>query len=461
VALQGDPSPFGTKDIMSSLMLALLIFGLCYVLIMTERIHKTIVAMFGAAVMIGLGVVSQEEAFYSHEFGVDYNVVFLLIGMMVIINIVRETGLFEVLAVWAAQRADAKPFRLLVLLAILTAVLSAMLDNVTTVLLMAPVTLAITKRLELNPVTFLMTEALASNIGGTATLVGDPPNIMIASKAELSYLDFLIVMGPIVIVIMAVFLALLWILFGRTMRVAPHLRENILALSSREAVPDEAFLRRCLILLAVVNVGFCVHSLVHLEPATIALLGASLFMVIGHARRNREDAEELTYLAEVEWKTIFFFIGLFILVGGLVKVGVIRYLADQLVMVTKGNLTGSTMAVLWGSAILSAVVDNIPYVAAMNPLIVDLARSLHPEITDYVALVHQPDIIPLWWALALGACLGGNGTIIGASANVVIVDIARKAGYRITFWQFLKFGVPVMIGSVALSAIYLWLVFLR
>jgi Na+/H+ antiporter NhaD/arsenite permease-like protein len=461
VALQGDPSPFGTKDIMSSLMLALLIFGLCYVLIMTERIHKTIVAMFGAAVMIGLGVVSQEEAFYSHEFGVDYNVVFLLIGMMVIINIVRETGLFEVLAVWAAQRADAKPFRLLVLLAILTAVLSAMLDNVTTVLLMAPVTLAITKRLELNPVTFLMTEALASNIGGTATLVGDPPNIMIASKAELSYLDFLIVMGPIVIVIMAVFLALLWILFGRTMRVAPHLRENILALSSREAVPDEAFLRRCLILLAVVNVGFCVHSLVHLEPATIALLGASLFMVIGHARRNPDDAEELTYLAEVEWKTIFFFIGLFILVGGLVKVGVIRYLADQLVIVTKGNLTGSTMAVLWGSAILSAVVDNIPYVAAMNPLIVDLARSLHPEITDYVALVHQPDIIPLWWALALGACLGGNGTIIGASANVVIVDIARKAGYRITFWQFLKFGVPVMIGSVALSAIYLWLVFLR
>ncbi len=446
---------------MSSLTLALLIFGLCYVLIMTERLHKTIVALFGAALMISLGVVSQEEAFYSHEFGVDYNVVFLLIGMMVIVNIVRETGLFEVLAIWAAQRANAKPFRLLVLLAILTAVLSAMLDNVTTVLLMAPVTLAITKRLELNPVAFLMTEALASNIGGTATLVGDPPNIMIASKAELSYLDFLFVMGPIVIVMMTVFLTVLWLIFGRTMTVAPHLREAVLALSYREAIPDESFLRRCLILLVVVNVGFCLHSLVHLEPATIALLGASLFMVIGHARRKPEDDEELTYLAEVEWKTIFFFIGLFILVGGLVKVGVIRYLADQLVAVTRGNLTGSTMAVLWGSAILSAVVDNIPYVAAMNPLIVDLARSLHPEITDYVALVHQPDIIPLWWALALGACLGGNGTIIGASANVVIVDIARKSGYRITFWQFFKYGFPVMIGSVALSASYLWLVFLR
>lgn len=446
---------------MSSLTLALLIFGVCYALIMTERLHKTIVALFGSALMISLGVVSQEEAFYSHEFGVDYNVVFLLIGMMVIINIVRETGLFEVLAIWAAQRADARPFRLLVLLAILTAVLSAMLDNVTTVLLMAPVTLAITKRLELNPVTFLITEALASNIGGAATLVGDPPNIMIASKAELTYLDFLIVLGPIVVIIMVAFLTALWLIFGRTMTVAPHLREAVLALSSREFVPDEAFLRRCLFLLAVVNVGFCVHSLVHLEPATIALLGASLFMVIGHARRKPEDTEELTYLAEVEWKTIFFFIGLFILVGGLVKVGVIRYLADQLVTVTRGNLTGSTMAVLWGSAILSAAVDNIPYVAAMNPLIVDLARSLHPEMTDYVALVHQPDIIPLWWSLALGACLGGNGTIIGASANVVIVDIARKSGYRITFWQFFKFGVPVMIGSVTLSAIYLWLVFLR
>lgn len=446
---------------MSSLTAALLIFSVCYLLIVTERIHKTIVALSGAALMIVFGVVSQEEAFYSHEFGVDYNVVFLLIGMMVIVNIVRETGLFEILAIWAAQRADAKPFRLLVLLAILTAVLSAMLDNVTTVLLMAPVTLAITKRLELNPIAFLLTEALASNIGGTATLVGDPPNIMIASKAELSYLDFLLVMGPIVIVIMTVFLAVLWLIFGRRMTVAPHLREAVLALSSREAVPDEAFLRRCLFLLAVINVGFCLHSLIHLEPATIALLGASSFMLIGHARRKPEDAEELTYLAEVEWKTIFFFIGLFILVGALVKVGVIRYLADQLVEVTRGNLTGSTMAVLWGSAILSAIVDNIPYVAAMNPLIVDLARSLHPEIADYATLVHQPDIIPLWWALALGACLGGNGTIIGASANVVIVDIARKAGYRITFWQFFKYGLPVMIGSVALSAFYLWLVFLR
>ena len=446
---------------MTSVSLALLIFGVCYLVIITERTHKTIVALFGAAVMIGLGVVSQDEAFYSHEFGVDYNVVFLLIGMMVIINVVRETGLFEVLAIWAAQRADAKPFRLLVLLALLTAGLSALLDNVTTVLLMAPVTLAITKRLELNPTMFLVTEALASNIGGTATLVGDPPNIMIASKAGLGYLDFLVVLAPIVLLIMAVFVAALWVTFGRTMTVAPHLRTAVLALSSREAVSDRQFLHRCLWLLGIVNVGFCMHSLIHLEPATIALLGASMFMLIGHARRKPEDVGELSFLTDVEWKTIFFFIGLFVLVGGLVKVGVIRYVADQLVAVTRGNLTGSTMAVLWGSAILSATVDNIPYVAAMNPLIVDLARSLHPEISDYASLVHQPDIIPLWWALALGACLGGNGTIIGASANVVIIDIARKASYPISFWQFFRFGFPVMLGSVLMSAVYLWFLFLR
>lgn len=443
----------------SDVSLALAIFGLAYLVIVTERIHKTIIALSGAALMIGLGVVTQDEAFYSHEFGVDYNVVFLLIGMMVIVNIVRETGLFEVLAIWAAQRAQAKPFRMVALLAILTAGLSAMLDNVTTVLLMAPVTLAITKRLELNPVSFLIVEAVASNIGGTATLVGDPPNIMIASKAELGYLDFLVVLGPIVIVMMAVFLGSLWLFFGRTMRVAPHLQKAVLELNVRDAVQNRALMYRCVWLLGIVNLAFCLHGPLHLEPATIALLGASAFMLVGHAKR-KEDSEELSYLTDVEWKTIFFFIGLFILVGGLVKVGVIRYLADQLVAVTRGNLAGSTLAVLWGSAFLSAIVDNIPYVAAMNPLIVDLARSLHPEITDYATLVHQPDILPLWWALALGACLGGNGTIIGASANVVIVDIARRAGYQISFWRFFAFGFPVMVGSIIISTLYLWLRFL-
>jgi Na+/H+ antiporter NhaD/arsenite permease-like protein len=446
---------------MSQTALALLIFGLAYLVIITERIHKTVVALSGAALMIALGVVTQEEAFFSHEFGVDYNVVFLLIGMMVIVNIVRETGLFEVLAIWAAQRAEAKPFRMVVLLAVLTAGLSAMLDNVTTVLLMAPVTLAITKRLELNPVSFLIVEAVASNIGGTATLVGDPPNIMIASKAHFSYLDFLIILGPIVAVIMTVFLGALWFFFGRSMQVDPQLGKSILVLRAGDAVQNRRLLHRSVWLLMFINLAFCFHGLLHLEPATIALLGASLFMLLGRGRHKSGDGGDLSYLTDVEWKTIFFFIGLFILVGGLVKVGVIRYVADQLVNATRGNLAGSTLAVLWGSALLSAIIDNIPYVAAMNPLIVDLARSLHPNVSDYAALVHQADVLPLWWALALGACLGGNGTIIGASANVVIVDMARKAGYHISFWQFFKFGFPVMVGSMVLSTIYLWLLFLR
>jgi len=444
----------------SDLSLAVLLFVVSYAFIVTERIHKTIAAMCGAALMIVSGVMTQEEAFYSREFGVDYNVVFLLIGMMIIVNIVRATGLFEVLAIWSAQRAGAQPFRLLALLAVVTAVLSAMLDNVTTVLLMAPVTLSLANRLQVNPVPFLIVEAIASNIGGTATLVGDPPNIMIASKAELGYLQFLIVLGPVVVIIMGVFLACLRLFYGRGMQVAPHLKEALLGLQARDAIRDPRLLRRCVWLLGIVNVAFGLHSMLHVEPATIALLGASMFMLIGRANDKR-DGDELSFLAEVEWKTIFFFIGLFILVGALVKVGVIRMLAAQLLLFTQGHPAASAFTILWGSALLSAIVDNIPYVAAMNPLVVDLARSLHPEIADQTTLVHQPDILPLWWALALGACLGGNGTLIGASANVVIAELARKAGHPISYRQFFLIGFPVMVGSLLLSTLYLWLLFLR
>ena len=444
----------------SDLSIALAIFAVSYGLIITERIHKTIVALGGAALMIVSGVVTQDEAFYSHEFGVDYNVIFLLIGMMIIVNIVRDTGLFEVLAIWSAQRAGADPFRMLALLALVTAVLSAMLDNVTTVLLMAPVTLSIAKRLRLDPVPFLIVEAIASNIGGTATLVGDPPNIMIASKAQLGYLQFLIVLGPVVVGIMAVFLLGLWLLYRGSLQVAPHLKEAVLGLAPRDAVQDPLLLRRCVWLLGLVNLAFGLHGVLHLEPATIALVGASAFMLIGRANR-KHNSDELSYLADVEWKTIFFFIGLFILVGALVKVGVIGMLATQLLSVTQGHPAAAVFSILWGSALLSAVIDNIPYVAAMNPLVVDLARSLHPEISDYTTLVHHPDILPQWWSLALGACLGGNGTLIGASANVVIADLARRAGYPISYRQFLMVGFPVMVGSLLLSTLYVWLLFLR
>jgi Na+/H+ antiporter NhaD/arsenite permease-like protein len=283
---------------------------------------------------------------------------------------------------------------------------------------------------------------------------------MIASKAELGYLQFLIVLGPVVVLIMALFLAGLKLFYGRAMQVAPHLKDAILALEARDAVQDRALLRRSVWLLTVINAAFCLHGVLHLEPATIALAGASVFMLIGHATKTH-DGDELSYLTDVEWKTIFFFIGLFILVGGLVKVGVIGGLAARLAAVTQGHPDATALSILWGSAILSAVIDNIPYVAAMNPLVIDLARSLHPEIADHTTLMHQPDILPLWWALALGACLGGNGTLIGASANVVIAELARKAGHRISYRQFFLIGCPVMVGSLLVSTLYLWLLFLR
>ncbi|MBX3236869.1 MAG: ArsB/NhaD family transporter [Nitrospiraceae bacterium] len=446
---------------MDDVTLALLIFIAAYLAIISERIHKTIVALLGASLMIVSGVLTQEEAFHSPEHGVDYNVVFLLIAMMVIINIVRKTGLFEWLAVWAAKRTQARPFPMMALLCTITAVLSAFLDNVTTVLLMAPVTLELAKRLQVEPVPFLVGEALSSNIGGTATLVGDPPNIMIASKASLGYLDFLVMLGPVTIVIFVLFLLAIWIFSGRGMKVSPELQAQVLALDEGETIRDARLLRTSLWLLGLTTVGFCFHGVLHVEPATIALLSASIFMVAGHGRGSNSGEAELDYLTEVEWKTIFFFIGLFILVGGLVKTGVIGLLAKQLIVLTKGSEVGTAMAVLWGSAIISAIVDNIPYVAAMNPLIIDLARSLHPSISDPVALVHQPDIVPLWWALALGACLGGNGTVIGASANVIIVDLARRAGYHISFGRFMLMGVPVMLGSMVVSTLYLWLLFFR
>jgi Na+/H+ antiporter NhaD/arsenite permease-like protein len=444
---------------------ALLIFGLSYVAIATERIHRTIVALLGAALMLTFGVLTQPEAFHSRDYGVDYNVIFLLVGMMVIVNILRKTGLFEWLAVWATRRAQAKPFRMLVLLSAVTAAVSALLDNVTTVLLMAPVTLEVARRLALDPRPYLISEALASNIGGTATLIGDPPNIMIASKAHLGFADFVMVLGPLAVLAMIGMLALLWLMGGRRLRVTDERRLSALAADPQAMIKDPVLLKRGLWLLGFTIMGFFFHRSFQVEPASIALLSASLFMLVAQSTSARSDsagpAGDLDYLMEVEWKTILFFIGLFILVGGLVKTGVISAMAHQLVTVTAGNVGATTLAVLWGSALLSAVVDNIPYVAAMSPLIVDLARASHPEISDYTTLIHHPDILPVWWALAAGACFGGNGTLVGASANVFVADVALRAGSAISFKQFFWYGFPVMMVTLLLSTVYFWAMFLK
>lgn len=426
------------------------IFILSYIAIVSERIHKTIIAIVGASAMLIFKIVEQREAFFSEELGIDYNVIFLLIGMMIIINIMKDTGVFEWIAIKSAKFAKGEPIRIMVTLSVVTAFLSALLDNVTTVLLIAPVTLLICDALEIEPVPFLITEAIASNIGGTATLIGDPPNIMIASKAKLEFMDFIYNMAPIVIVIMVAYIFTVKWMFKKSLTVKPELQARIMEMKESEAITDPALTRKSLFVLALTVLGFLFHSHLGFEPATIALSGAGLLLLVA-------GKEPHHILEKIEWTTLFFFMGLFIMVGGVVKVGLIKILAEQALNLTQGNMFATSMLVLWFSAFASAIIDNIPYVATMNPLIIDMAKGLWPNVTDPVALVHTPALMPVWWSLALGACLGGNGTLIGASANVVVAGMSEKAGKKITFMQFTKYGMPLMIESVVICTFYIWI----
>ena len=426
------------------------IFLLAYALIVSEKIHKTIIAIFGAALMIVLGIVTQEDAFYSIDLGVDWNVIFLLISMMTIINIMKPTGVFEYIAIRSAKVARGEPFRIMVIFSIVTAVLSAFLDNVTTVLLIAPVTLLICQALELDVVPFLITEVLASNIGGTATLIGDPPNIMIASKAQLDFMAFIYHLTPVVVVMMVVYILTLKLIFGKRLTVQESLRQRVMAMNENEAIKDPVLLKKSLMVLAITMIGFVLHGALHLEPATIALFGAGLLLLVSGIKEPHH------ILAEAEWSTLFFFMGLFMIIGGVVKVGLIKWMSIQVLEITQGNMLATSMVVMWFSAFASAIVDNIPYVATMNPLIIDMAKQLWPNLSG-VELLHHPDLMPVWWSLALGACLGGNGTAIGASANVIVVGIAERSGNPISFKKFMLYGMPFMIQTVIISMIYVWL----
>ncbi len=429
---------------------ATIIFLLSYAVIVSEKVHKTIVAIVGAALMLVLKILEQHEAFHVEELGVDWNVIFLLISMMTIINLMRPTGFFEYIAIKSAKWGRGEPFRIMAIFAVVTAVLSALLDNVTTVLLLAPVTLLIADALEVDPIPYLITEALASNIGGTATLIGDPPNIMIASKAKLNFMDFIFHLTPAIVVIMIVFLFVLKVIFGRRLQVKPELKKRILEMNEREAIKDPVMLRKSLFVLGVVILGFVFHGMLHYEPATVALFGAGLLLLLS----GTHDPHH--YLAEVEWPTIFFFMGLFIIIGGVVKVGLIKWMSMKVLDITHGNMFATSMLVMWFSAFASAFVDNIPYVATMNPLIIDMAKQIWPNLHG-LQLLHHPELMPLWWSLALGACLGGNGTAIGASANVIVVGMSERAGRRITFLRFMLYGMPIMILTVVLSMVYVWL----
>ncbi|MDI6817424.1 MAG: ArsB/NhaD family transporter [Actinomycetota bacterium] len=430
--------------------IATAIFVIAYGLIVSEKIHKTMIAIFGAALVIVFGVLEQREAFHIEEFGVDWNVIFLLISMMVIINLMRPTGVFEYIAIKSAKLGKGEPFKILAIFAVVTAVMSALLDNVTTVLLIAPVTLFIADALDVDPIPYLISNALASNIGGTATLIGDPPNIMIASKAKLEFMDFIYNLSPVVIVTMVAYLIAIKFIWGRSLKTKDELKDRVMQMNENEAIKDPALLKKSLFVLAITIAGFVMHGALHLEPATIALFGAGLLLLLSGTHNPHH------VLSEVEWPTIFFFMGLFIIIGGIVKVGLIEMASNGVLEITKGNMFATSMVVMWFSAFASAFVDNIPYVATMNPLIIDMAQKLWPDLSG-IALLHKPELMPVWWSLALGACLGGNGTAIGASANVIVVGMAEKAGHKISFAKFMLYGMPIMVLTVFISMIYVWL----
>jgi Na+/H+ antiporter NhaD/arsenite permease-like protein len=422
-------------------IIAITVFVVAYVLIASEKIDRTKVALGGAALMLLLHVTDAHGAFFSEETGVDWNVVFLLLGMMVIVSVLRQTGVFEYVAIWAAKRARGRPYRLMVMLVLITAVASALLDNVTTVLLIAPVTFLVCERLALNVVPYLIAEVMASNIGGTATLIGDPPNIIIASRADLSFNDFLVHLAPLVVLLLAVFCLLCRVLFRSAFRYDPDRAAEVMSLEEREAITDRRLLAQGLAVLAIVIAAFVLHPVLHYEPSIVALLGAGL--LVAATKVTTEQA-----LEEVEWPTLVFFAGLFVMVGGLVETGVIGDVSRAAADLTEGRLAFATMLLLWGSAVLSAIVDNIPYVATMSPIVADLVQQ------------QGSDGQVLWWALALGADLGGNATAIGASANVVVLGIAARNGTPISFWTFTKYGLVVTFVSILLATPYLWLRYL-
>lgn len=420
---------------MDAATIALLVFIITYVLIVTEKIHIAVSAMIGAAALIFAGVLTQEKAISY----IDWNTLGLLVGMMIVVGIMRETGVFEYLALKSVQLAKGEPIIILIALATVTAVVSAFLDNVTTVLLIAPVTITITKKLGLKPTPFLIAQILASNIGGTATLIGDPPNIMIGSQTGLGFMDFLTNLGPVVLIVLVATLLVFYFLYRKKLQIPDEVKRAISAVNPRDEIKDYLLLKKSLFVLVLIVVAFVLHQSLHLESATIALSGATLLMLLAG-----EKTEEV--FLTVEWPTLFFFLGLFIVVGGLVETGIINALAQWSLNMTAGDMRFTGVFILWSSAIASAFINNVPFIATMIPLVQQMGT---------LGGISPAELEPIWWALALGACLGGNGTIIGASANVIVAGMADKSGNPIRFLEYMKLAFPLMLMSIAISTVYI------
>ena len=416
-------------------IIAIVIFVVVMALIISEKVHRTTAALAGAVALILSGVVSFDTG-VEH---IDFGTLGVLVGMMIFVAVVKNSGIFEYLAIRAAKLAKGSPWIIMVLFVLITAVLSAFLDNVTTVLLIGPVTYTVCKMLEVNPVPFFITEIIASNVGGTATLIGDPPNIMIGSATGLTFFDFLANDGPAVLVILIVSLGLFYVMYGRNLGASQEKRDHVMAMHAHEAIQDQSLFKKSVVMIVLVALAFVVHGALDIEPSVVALSAAAIMLIIGHA-----DVEHT--LMDVEWATIGFFAGLFVVVGGLAETGIIEMMAYALIDATGGNMMVTIIVLVWASAIISSFLDNIPLVATLIPIITTMQST-------------GMDVMPLWWAVSLGACIGGIGTLIGASANVVLASISGKYGHPITFMEYTKVGFPLMILFTAISCVYLVLRF--
>ncbi len=426
-------------------IVATAIVVVCYLILFSEKLNRAVVALLSATIMIFSGILTQHTALQ----GIDFNTLALLTGMMIIVNIAEKSGMFQYVAFWGAKRVKANPRGLLAVLAFVTAFFSAFLDNVTTVLLIVPVTFQITKKLNVNPYPYLILEIFASNIGGTATLIGDPPNILIGSALNLSFTDFLKELTPIVLVTMVVIILIFDFFWGKSLKTNAKKQAEVMKIKEAEAITDKSLLIKSLFVLFCVITAFILAEHLHIANGTIALCGASVLLLLytfgnPHDERDKKTAD---IFALVDWTTIFFFTGLFVIVYGLEETGVLKLLGNYFVSLTEGSISNTMMLILWVSAIVSSAIDNIPFVATMIPML----KSMEP------ALGGREVMMPVWWALSLGACFGGNGTLIGASANVIVAGMAQRAGHHINFIRFLKWSIPVMLISVGIACLWLYI----
>ncbi|RKS76280.1 putative tyrosine transporter P-protein [Actinomadura pelletieri DSM 43383] len=419
-----------------SAVVALTIFVVAFFFIATEKVDKVKVVLIAAGLMTVLGLTSGADVFYAEHEGIDWNVIFLLLGMMIVVGVIKGTGLFEYLAIWAAKRSRGRPYRLLVMLMGITAVASPFLDNVTTIMLVAPVTVVVCNRLRIPAQPYLIAEVLASNIGGAATLIGDPPNIIIGSRAGLTFNDFLMHMTPIVVIIFVTFVVMARWIFRKSFNYDERYVDEVMALDERKAITDPRLLTRCLVVLGLIIVGFSLHSVLHVEPSIVALIGAGVMLLVTNV-----EVEDV--LKEVEWGVLVFFMGLFVMVAGLGHTGVIENIGTWAADSIGDNYFAAATSLVFGSAVLGAFFDNIPYTATMAPIVEGMAEGADPQTAD-----------ALWWSFALGADFGGNGTAVAASANVVAIGIAARTGHPISFWQFTRYGIGITILSTFMAWVY-------